>query len=313
MANVTSIDVLETTVRSLHTVRYAELSSTTIMLFDHLMTIDLEVELIWQASWTLGKFLFILNRYHGLAILIFNNYALFASRLTDSFCLVWFRWQGSVGVIMCMTTEVVLQFRLYALYFLSKKVLLLVFTTFFFVSVASATMMGAFLAEISVVSYNLDGVSFCVAKNITGHFYAFWIPILFYETFLCGLALLRGWHNFQSAPLSIFFSGRWVFETLIRDSVLYFLIIFVTYLVNLVLFAKPSNLVEVPIGFAVAMSCVMGNRLLLNVRETVWKPNPSDIDLSDPLFQISSRQLLSFELEELRTPRCRDSDDLPTV
>jgi len=172
-----------------------------------------------------------------------------------------------------MIAEVILQLRLFALYHLNTKVLLLMVCAFLASSAAAATLMGSVLSGITVHSHDIPGIPFCVAYNISDHFYAFWIPILFFETFLCGLAVLRGLQNFTNQS-TIYLSGKRIFEILVRDSVLYFLIIFATYLVNLLWFSLgPDTLIEIPIGFSVAMSCVMGNRLLLNIRGAVRKSN----------------------------------------
>ncbi|KAG6829504.1 hypothetical protein H0H87_011237 [Tephrocybe sp. NHM501043] len=43
---------------------------------------------------------------------------------------------------------------------------------------------------------------------------------------------------------------------------------FATYLTNFLMFLVASqNLLEIPIGFSVALSCVMGSRISLNVRD----------------------------------------------
>jgi len=39
---------------------------------------------------------------------------------------------------------------------------------------------------------------------------------------------------------------------------------------------EADTLIEIPIGFSVAMSCVMGNRLLLNTREVVRETKLDD-------------------------------------
>jgi len=55
---------------------------------------------------------------------------------------------------------------------------------------------------------------------------------------------------------------------LIRDSVLYFLVMFAAYFTCLLVWAcARSTLLEVPIAFSVAMSCCLGNRIVLNVRD----------------------------------------------
>ncbi|KAF8993604.1 hypothetical protein BDQ17DRAFT_128569 [Cyathus striatus] len=91
--------------------------------------------------------------------------------------------------------------------------------------------------------------------------------MLAFETLLCTLALIRGFQTFK-AKGPLFSSGRLLVGILIRDSVLYFLVICVTYLSCLLVWiSSPISLLEVPIGFSVAMSCVLGNRIVLNVRE----------------------------------------------
>jgi len=308
------LDAIKTALWAVQATRYSELASSSIILFDHLMTLDKEIELIWQSPWSPGKVLFIINRYHGLAILVFNNYAIFGAPLTDSFCLSWFRWQGCVGVIMCMTAEVILQLRLFALYYLSKRVL--VFVVFFFVlaSAAAATMMGTVLAGITARAFNIAGFSFCAAGNTTHHFYAFWIPILVYETILCVLAMLRGIQNYRETS-SVYLSGKRIFAILVRDSILYFLVMFATYFVNFILFLKePIALIEVPIGFSVALSCVMGNRLLLNIRETARETDLSGAHKSANESSISyqnasSQQLWNVEMSNLRTSMRAEGND----
>jgi len=70
----------------------------------------------------------------------------------------------------------------------------------------------------------------------------------------------------------------------------------------------PTSLLEVPVGFSVAMSCVLANRVVLNVREisreeipefSSQKPIVNDYDASF----CSPGSLTMFEMEQLRTMR----------
>ncbi|KAJ2922514.1 hypothetical protein H1R20_g14575, partial [Candolleomyces eurysporus] len=38
-------------------------AATTVVVYDHLSTLDLEIELVWKKKWTLIQILFIINRY----------------------------------------------------------------------------------------------------------------------------------------------------------------------------------------------------------------------------------------------------------
>ncbi|KAI0330659.1 hypothetical protein GY45DRAFT_1250355 [Cubamyces sp. BRFM 1775] len=228
--------------------RYAELSSTVIILFDHIITLDQE-----HSHWSLGKVLFLLNRYYALCIVI---------------CLSWFKWQGWTGVITFVIAELILQLRLYALYFRDRRVLACMVSVCLGAAASSAYVMGSGLSHITSVAVTLPHTrsTVCVPSGLPGNFYAFWIPMLISESVLCGLALFRGFQSYRPGS-NVFQSGRRIIEILVRDSLSYFVIIFATYLVNAILFlTRPGPEVEIPIGFAVALSVVMSNRLCLNVR-----------------------------------------------
>ncbi|KAJ7260104.1 hypothetical protein C8J57DRAFT_483879 [Mycena rebaudengoi] len=263
------IDLFATGLHDIQATRYAQLSSSAIIIFDHLITLDEEVELIWRSSWSMGKVLFIINRYYTLICVVVNNYALFSPTLSDSVSLRFFHWQGWTGLIACMIAEVILQMRLYALYFLNKKVLALMVVTFIISSTSSAVIMGTVLSGITARSQPIPGIPlrFCIPVGVPSYFFAFWIPIIAFESLLCALALYRGFQTFKASG-SAFQSGRHLVAILIRDSVLYFLVMFATYLTNMLVWASaPPNLLEIPIAFSVALSCCLGNRMILNVRE----------------------------------------------
>jgi hypothetical protein len=62
-----------------------------------------------------------------------------------------------------------------------------------------------------------------VPDGVPDYFFAFWLPIILFESLLCGLALYRGFQTFRAAG-TLFQSGRHLVAILIRDSVLYFLV-----------------------------------------------------------------------------------------
>ncbi|KAK7445740.1 hypothetical protein VKT23_014735 [Stygiomarasmius scandens] len=166
-----------------------------------------------------------------------------------------------------MIAEIILQMRLYALYFLDKKILHMMVATFVATSAASATIMGVVLSQMKASMVFLPSIGpFCVPSNIPNYFYTFWIPILTFETLLCTMAVTKGIQTFRTSG-SLFRSGRQLVGILIRDSIVYFFVMFATYLTCLLVWLIGSiNMLEIPIGFSVAMSCVLGNRVILNVR-----------------------------------------------
>jgi hypothetical protein len=260
------MDLFLPIIRDIQHSRFSTLAASTIIVYDHLITFDQEIELVWNAPWSMGKILFFLNRYYPLCVVAFNQYTLFTTDLTDELCMIWLRWQGWSALGACMIAEIILQLRLYALYFLDKKVLFFMVVSFLATSACSAFIMGKVLSNFTVQSHLIPGLPFCIPIKIPSYLYAFWIPILAFESLLCGMALFRGFQAFRYRR-SVFQAGRHLVTLLLRDSIIYYLVVFVTYLVNLLLWSTgEAGLIEIPAGFTIAMSCVMGNRLILNVR-----------------------------------------------
>ncbi|KAF9648323.1 hypothetical protein BDM02DRAFT_3261085 [Thelephora ganbajun] len=298
-------EMLRTAVQTAQINRFTSVAAGTLIVLDHLITLDQEIELIWRSSNGSGKWLFIVNRYYGLIAAIFNNYALFVPRLTDSFCRRWYQWQGCSGIILYLIAELILQLRLFALYHLNRKVLAVIIVSFVVAATSSGTLMGIVLRELSGYAVVLVDTPVCAAKWVPRYFYVFWIPILAFETLLCGLAVYRGFQNMRFKS-SFYYSGKEIVDVLLRDSVVYFIVLFTTYAVNMVLFlVEPGTLIEVPIVFAAAMSCIMSNRLLLSIRQTVH--DRDDVMLVSPHTAYRTGPFITtrvefMEMEEMESP-----------
>ncbi|KAF7300476.1 hypothetical protein HMN09_00931800 [Mycena chlorophos] len=266
-------EVILTGLHDIETIRYAQLASSAIIVFDHIITFDEEVKLIWKSSWSMGKALFVINRYYTLVSVVINNYALFSPvPLTDSVRLAFLKWQGWTGLFTCVVAQIILQMRLYALYYLNKRVLALMLTLFVISTASAGAIMGTVLSWIVATSHPIPipalDVNFCVpVSGIPRWFFVYWVPMLSFEALLCVLALYRGFQTFRASG-TLYQSGRHLVGILIRDSVLYFLVMFASYFTNLLMWSLArTSLLEVPIAFSVAFSCVLCNRIVLNVRE----------------------------------------------
>ncbi|KAJ6471401.1 hypothetical protein C8R45DRAFT_1165087 [Mycena sanguinolenta] len=316
--------------RDVQAVRFFQLASSAIIIFDHMVTLDREysfltllpVEVIDLAlqtrRWLMAKSLFIINRYYTLAWMVVNNYgeyrnssvgrysrhkALFSSALSNSVCPAYDLDSRLILVLHSSVCPrlllnvladyedtpqkarsdfifhrmdfswrhlVTLQMRLYALYSLNKKVLVFMLTVFLLSSGSSAVIMGMSLQGVIGFSHPLPWVTFCVAVGFPDYFFAFWIPILCFESLLCVLALYQGLRTFRIRA-TLFQSTKHLMVILIRDSVFYFFVIFAAYLFNMLTF-DPLAPVSIPpfqstFPFSDALSCCISNRMILNLLE----------------------------------------------
>ncbi|KAJ3537705.1 hypothetical protein NMY22_g5485 [Coprinellus aureogranulatus] len=184
------------------------------------------------------------------------------------------------------------------MYSLNKIVLTIMALAFLGSTATSGYVMHSVISKITATAITIPNGKFCVPHNVSDKFYVFWIPMLAFECLLCTLALIRGFQAFVTDG-SLFRRGRELIRILLLDSVLYFLVITATYMTCLLVWIvgpvrvslqlrpnalvdafppEKTTLLEVPIGFSVAMSCVLANRLILNVREvnrTLEQSKPS--------------------------------------
>ncbi|PPQ72409.1 hypothetical protein CVT26_003802 [Gymnopilus dilepis] len=104
--------------------------------------------------------------------------------------------------------------------------------------------------------FHIPNGAFCVGVPLK-HLYGFWVPILLFEAFICSLALTHAYREYKTDNygMGIFraFDNKRFSGILIRDSIVYFVAIGTIY--------------EAPSGFAIAMSSILGSRLILNLRE----------------------------------------------
>ncbi|KDR72248.1 hypothetical protein GALMADRAFT_229072 [Galerina marginata CBS 339.88] len=169
-----------------------------------------------------------------------------------------------------MSSLGILQMRIYALFSMNKKVLALMLIWFAASSSLSIWVLTKQLSSSSgqALGIPLLGGKFCVPTTIITNFYAFWIPILSFESLLCVLAVISGFKSYKRSPHAFRRGAMGLVSILVRDSITYFLVIGGTYLTCLLIWVlAPSSFIDTPIGFAMAMSCVLGNRVLLNVRQ----------------------------------------------
>ncbi|KIK52144.1 hypothetical protein GYMLUDRAFT_371607, partial [Collybiopsis luxurians FD-317 M1] len=180
-----------------------------------------------------------------------------------------------------MIAESILQMRLYALYSLDKRVLYLMIVSFILSTAASVTVVNYILAHIQAAAHLIPGFSFCFPVFIPPYFYALWIPVLAFEAVLFALAAFQGFRTHQRNNSALQYEER-LFKILIRDSIIYFVMLFATYLTCVLVTVINRSYFEVPIPFAFALSCVFGNRTILNVREFHSEVQGAKVPLAGP-------------------------------
>ncbi|KAG8766812.1 hypothetical protein FRC12_006634 [Ceratobasidium sp. 428] len=253
---------------------YCEIASLVFLLYDHVITIDQEVERIWKAPWSLPKVLFLFNRYTGPISLLVNT-TIFTSEAPYDVCRRWIHFEGAAGITAMASVEMIMIFRLYALYRRSKTMLALLILGFLGNIGAMSVLMQLGLERITIFQRPGHWYKGCHPVGLPNFFWAYYVSPLIFETILLALTLYKTLGHIRAKV-----THTPVIKLFFRDGVAYFAVIFCTLLSNaLIWMLAPPGLLESGIGLAIAMPTVMGSRLLLNLRG-LSTPTPDASELT---------------------------------
>lgn len=116
------IQALELYLLTAPTFKYISLAALTLFTWDLVLTFPHEVRL-WNARWTLVKFLFLLNRYFALGTAVLMTILTFDVTPTEAICSAN-AFFGVIALLLVANIEMILQLRLYALYGYDRRIVL---------------------------------------------------------------------------------------------------------------------------------------------------------------------------------------------
>ncbi|KAJ7667577.1 hypothetical protein DFH06DRAFT_221767 [Mycena polygramma] len=286
--------------RSFQSTRLAAVGSATVLLYDHLITIDREIDLFWRKDWSFLKCVFIFHRYLGLAGVLVELYAILSPRVTDAPGLFWFQWEMWGYTVVVLTSELLGISGAYALDIrhLQKR------------QTRSWGAWSAVCRTIDLRRRDPRQVLCSSASHCKYHTWNqlllspprapvllwYWLPILVYNSAILALFIAKGTESFRSSKIPHLSRLHEVY----RASFVNFLAIFVVYLVCCVLWiAGDFSLSQIPTGFALSFSITNSTRLLINIRQAYY--SQEEVELDRPIYanQAPQEEWL-FELRALK-------------
>ncbi|KAK0488970.1 hypothetical protein IW261DRAFT_1557469 [Armillaria novae-zelandiae] len=278
--------------------RNAYLACAALIVYEYFLQLDSEVVFFWQQRWSLAKALFLWSRYYGLAFNISNAIVFMQPHPSLKLCVpmyvsvprlhrlspyisrsegnTFFHWQNTGASLQVITSHVILELRLYAMYQSSRVILAL----FCFLTFGEALAMGLVFG---IPNQNLVGTNepfpelfICAdADPLDGSHWVvyYWMSILIIESTLFSLALWKAWQHRPSAQ------GSKLMQQLTRDSAMYFAVLFCIYLVNLIMWIRNRiTLDELMTAFSFVISSIFANRLVISVRSNHYRAIRPEID-----------------------------------
>jgi len=268
---------------------YCTVAFVTLLCYDYFLTFGREVEFIWKEGFNKGKVLFFFNRYVPILDLIglMNSYVNRSIHDPDGkkFCSPFFHIDSWVGFCSIFAVNLLLLLRTYAIWRKSKVILVGLSTLLALCMMATAG--AAIYADVVVQSFPVPGnVRPCVTGfDNTDVLYAIWVSSIVWDTTILVLSLVK------IVPLShTKVIGARVVGLLIKDGVLYFAVLFLVSIGNvIVLELAPPALKIMLFTFYRVMLSILGSRIILNLRGVILK-EPDEAITQESMKLVTTRR-----------------------
>jgi len=256
--------VFQNAIRDLIVSKQYATASWALALYEYIITFNQELSRIWSRPFSIVTILWVINRYVFL-VSFTPTILFFFIPLSSQQCQSFVKFPGIMQIILNISTGITLSIRTYALYGKKKWI----------ISCLSPFLLAEVAVEAWAVSGGVpvplpNGYSGCIltGKSTQGdRFAAFWVGQLVFPMVIFILTIAKGASLYRDG------TGRnRVLEVMLRDGLMYFLVIFLANLVNVITYVvSPPDLQAVNAPFSNMITALIICRLILNLRA-----NPSD-------------------------------------
>ncbi|KIK42839.1 hypothetical protein CY34DRAFT_82912 [Suillus luteus UH-Slu-Lm8-n1] len=247
-----------------------------LLIYEHIITIEDEIDLIWlkRKSWV--TYLYHFNRWLPALWLTFDLMHSLRPFPFKVCCTA----HAQPSLIEPSFLSAILQLRVWAIYDRSRRILSWMIILSTIEVAAMALLIGLTIVRVEKFPVVSTPVG-CLFEGLAPLSAIFWTPALILEPIICILVLKKVFLDQQQrTELATF---------LARDSLLYFLVIFMQLIASTIVWARFPSYIDLFMPWSVALPSLLCNRLLLNMRGRFARG-------SEPV-----RSSLLIELATLRT------------
>ncbi|KAF8839976.1 hypothetical protein BDN67DRAFT_969216 [Paxillus ammoniavirescens] len=282
-------------IEGLRASQYLSAAGLVILLWDHLLTFQDEVQLIWQAKLSVPKVLFLFNRYAVPIAMIVQTQGFSGighAELSSTFCKAWFAIAVFIGMTSIAVSNFLVLLRLWALWDRSPQLMLWTLSLFILTQMVSLAFTG-YVIHTSIPTLISAPILDGCTLNSKPPFAMLWSPGIAFEV----MVFVTTFWNACDRPRQ---RDVQMAKVLYRDGCVYFLGLFVLRLVNLVLsIVAPLSLMFLGLFFIWSISNITLTRLILNLRRVSDRAEEDDLAGATELPVLHRhRSVQSYELQQ---------------
>lgn len=258
---------------------YLHLVGITVLYFDHIISLDNEVNLLWGRGKSLSAYCFFVNRYFALITVIATSGIPFLSPSTEM-CLRLSLFREVTLVLTQLIIGVVMIIRVYALYSRSARVLwFLIATAVCAVGLSVWSVTGQQASR----SWILGGCHFGLTESTSYRLAGSWLALFAFDSIIFAFTILYAHRST--------IHGANLHTLIVRDGAMYFGVMAVANLANISTYYLVDYWPFLPGALATFSNCIsvtMISRLILNLHEhasagILTEPTDSVIQAVAPL------------------------------
>jgi len=220
------------------------------------ITFDVELERIWNRPKNAFTVLWVLIRYLPMFMYSFAVYATFQTTWSENMCMQYHTLPTGFVITCVVVAHIIFTLRTYALYGRSKRILQLFIPLLLIeLGIMIFTAFGEIIVTLPPGQGCLPGSPSRLSGILT------WAAPCAFDCVVFGFTIVKTVSHIRNrvnAP---------VINVLLRDGIVYFVILLVAYVVNILLFSLGSpGIQDINAGFSAMISIIMTCRLILNLR-----------------------------------------------
>ncbi|PVG01345.1 hypothetical protein CPB86DRAFT_699571 [Serendipita vermifera] len=302
--NEQEINRLATSLTHFLAIDYTILAGAVIWGYDILLTLDDEVSLLWTRG---GWFIKILYLTVSLVSIVFSRpRKILTKPITISMTYFWYRCQLHFAFLtLCQATGVMVAttmfiFRLYTLFYFSRKMRVLLVTSVVasHISVVTFTVFLCYDYQLGTMSYS-DQYRSCVS-DLPGLLGAFYAAPIFIESVIALATLYHAWVYRRSRSQARSNPVKMIISSLYVDGFLYYLVCYVNVIQISQYWFAPNTLAFLTSYFEHAVTSAITSRWFLSFRKVLLvfddhsvssrsAPRAISIEVSHTTFELPER------------------------
>ncbi|KAF8055182.1 hypothetical protein FPV67DRAFT_1680733 [Lyophyllum atratum] len=260
----------------LQTVKYINVASGAVLVFDYFQTFAMEVEFFWTPEWNIGKVLYLFARYTAFFDVPLVIYYALASNVSHKTCYQVYAVSAYSTLIGIAFSEAIMILRTYGLWANNRKILIFLLTFLAFIVIPALIILSIFLKSLKYGAPPLPTVTGCYPTAGSIVLFVDFVLIILLECTIMSLTVWIGVKHFRHSR------NRLVY-TLYRDGIFFFVYLFLISAGNIVvLVAGPPEYVDLLNTFQRVMHSILSTRIMLHVRDTARSDTLSQVQTRDP-------------------------------